>query len=161
MSYIWVKRILETLTDLHRFDTTRIWKFVFETPHVCPSVSIYIWICTSQAPETWNGFYSYSVFKSLFAIRLCPENIKILKIYIFWVIMYCGPFKVNRSFAGICRLHLQNRQRDQARNHHQAGSKYISPKRPLTFNLLHGIISQKTELFVTTTVRISNPAWRF
>jgi hypothetical protein len=31
-------------------------------------------------------------------------------------------------------------------------------KRRLTFNGLHGVISQKIELFITTAVRTSNPA---
>jgi hypothetical protein len=35
--------------------------------------------------------------------------------------------------------------------------RYISPKRRLTFNGLHGIISQKIELLITTAVRTSNP----
>jgi hypothetical protein len=34
---------------------------------------------------------------------------------------------------------------------------HVSPKRSLTFNRLHGIISQKKVLFITTAVRTSNP----
>jgi hypothetical protein len=37
--------------------------------------------------------------------------------------------------------------------------RYVSPKRLLTFNELHGVISQKTELFITTGVRTSSPAF--
>jgi hypothetical protein len=33
----------------------------------------------------------------------------------------------------------------------------VPPKRRLTFNGLHGVISQKIELFITTAVRTSNP----
>jgi hypothetical protein len=33
-----------------------------------------------------------------------------------------------------------------------------SPKRLLTFNRLHGVISQKIELFIPTSVRTSDPA---
>jgi hypothetical protein len=33
----------------------------------------------------------------------------------------------------------------------------VPPKRRLTFNRLHGIISQKTVFFITTAVRTSNP----
>jgi hypothetical protein len=33
-------------------------------------------------------------------------------------------------------------------------------KRWLTFNSLHGVISQKIEFFITTAVRTSNPTWK-
>jgi hypothetical protein len=33
----------------------------------------------------------------------------------------------------------------------------VLPKRRLTLTELHGVISQKTELFITTAVRTSNP----
>jgi hypothetical protein len=39
--------------------------------------------------------------------------------------------------------------------------RYISPKSELTFNGAHGVISQKTELLITTAVRTSNPATTF
>jgi hypothetical protein len=35
--------------------------------------------------------------------------------------------------------------------------QYVPPKRRLTLNGLHGVISQKIVLFTTTTVRTSNP----
>jgi hypothetical protein len=37
--------------------------------------------------------------------------------------------------------------------------RYVPPKRQLTFNGLHGVISQKTVLFITTAVRTSNPTF--
>jgi hypothetical protein len=36
--------------------------------------------------------------------------------------------------------------------------QYIPPKRELTFNGLHYVVSQKVVLFITTSVRTSNPA---
>jgi hypothetical protein len=36
------------------------------------------------------------------------------------------------------------------------GRRHVPPKRRLTFNGLHGYISQKTEFFITTAVRTSN-----
>jgi hypothetical protein len=33
----------------------------------------------------------------------------------------------------------------------------VPPKRPFVFNGIHGVISQKTELFITIVVRTSNP----
>jgi hypothetical protein len=35
--------------------------------------------------------------------------------------------------------------------------RYVPPKRPLTLNGLHGVISQKMILFITTAVKTSNP----
>jgi hypothetical protein len=35
--------------------------------------------------------------------------------------------------------------------------RYVPPKRRLTFTGLHGVISQKTELFITAAARTSNP----
>jgi hypothetical protein len=36
--------------------------------------------------------------------------------------------------------------------------RYVPPKRPLTLNGLHGVISQRMVLFITTAVKTSNPA---
>jgi hypothetical protein len=36
--------------------------------------------------------------------------------------------------------------------------RFVIPIHRLAFNGLHGVISQKTELFITTAVRTSNPA---
>jgi hypothetical protein len=38
---------------------------------------------------------------------------------------------------------------------------HILPKRRLTFNGLHGVISHKAEPFITTAVRTSNPTKLF
>jgi hypothetical protein len=38
--------------------------------------------------------------------------------------------------------------------------RYVPPKRRLTFNGLHDVISQKVVLFITTAVRTSNPTWK-
>jgi hypothetical protein len=35
--------------------------------------------------------------------------------------------------------------------------RYVPPRRRVTFNGLHGVISQKTEFFITTAIRTSNP----
>jgi hypothetical protein len=41
----------------------------------------------------------------------------------------------------------------------EAGGDIFFPKSRLTFTGLHGVISQKIVLFITTAVRTSNPAW--
>jgi hypothetical protein len=35
--------------------------------------------------------------------------------------------------------------------------RHVSSKRPLTFNGLHGVVSQKIEFFITTAMKTSNP----
>jgi hypothetical protein len=37
--------------------------------------------------------------------------------------------------------------------------RYVSPKRRLKLDGLHGVISQKMILFITSTVKTSNPTW--
>jgi hypothetical protein len=82
----------------------------------------------------------------------------------------CTPLKVNRRFGGTFRLQLEvGEQAMQETSMKQVVSItlliirpwrwrwHVPPKRPLTFNGLHGVISQKMELFITTAVRTSNP----
>jgi hypothetical protein len=40
---------------------------------------------------------------------------------------------------------------------HPASRRYVPPKRRLKLNVLHGAISQKMILFITTAVKTSNP----
>jgi hypothetical protein len=74
-----------------------------------------------------------------------------------WDMTPCSPLKFNRRFGGTC-LHLHLRRISQARNQlEQATSiwrrkQHIPPK-----HLLHGVISRKTEHFITTDVRTSDP----
>jgi hypothetical protein len=42
---------------------------------------------------------------------------------IFWDITPFSSMNVNRSFGGTCRLHLEGRKINQARNHGDAGSR--------------------------------------
>jgi hypothetical protein len=82
-----------------------------------------------------------------------------------------GIMKVNWSFGGTFCLHFQSQRISHARYYHEAGSnqscllsasylflvllilwpwglrRHLPPKHRLTFNGLHGIISQKIELF--------------
>jgi hypothetical protein len=76
--------------------------------------------------------------------------------------LLCRMFQINRCFWGTCRLHLQCRRINvPKKKQRESGSKqssawfillswrwrrHISPKRRLTFNGLHDVISQKTEL---------------
>jgi hypothetical protein len=75
----------------------------------------------------------------------------VMKSSIFWDITPYSPLKVNRRLGGTCRLHLQGRRINQARNKREADSKqslrHLPTKRRFTFNGLHGVISQMIELF--------------
>jgi hypothetical protein len=82
----------------------------------------------------------------------------VMKSSVFWDITPCGPLKVNRHFGGTFRLHLHGRRISQARNQHESKwqaerilrpwrRQHVPPKRRLTFNRLHGVISQKIAHF--------------
>jgi hypothetical protein len=77
------------------------------------------------------------------------------KCIIFWDMMPCSPLSFNRRFGGhiasIFRVEEIGSANQQARRWH------ILPKGPLKLNGLHGIISQKMTLFITTAVKTSNP----
>jgi hypothetical protein len=60
------------------------------------------------------------------------------------------PLKVNLRFAEICRLHLQDWRVTSMK-------QVTSSKCRSTFNVLHGILYQMTELLMITAVRISKP----
>jgi hypothetical protein len=77
---------------------------------------------------------------------------------IFWDITPCSPLKVNRRFGGTYRTHLQGRRIRRARNQRESRWQAVPPKRRLTFNELHGVISQKIALF--TLIIVSESIWR-
>jgi hypothetical protein len=79
----------------------------------------------------------------------------VYKSTIFWDITPFSPLSVNRHFGGTCwflaeLIFLSWRWR-----------RYVTPKRRLTLNGLHSVISQKIVLFTTTAVRTSNPSKLF
>jgi hypothetical protein len=78
-----------------------------------------------------------------------------------------SPLKTNRRFEGTYLLHLHGLSVSQVRNQHGAGVKQrfllgllfsreqrrqVPPKRYLTFNWVHGIISQKSDRFIFTKI---------
>jgi hypothetical protein len=89
--------------------------------------------------------------------------------------MPCSLLKVNWRLRGTYRLHLQGRKISRERNQSSAfhcfhagfllslffrpwrWRRHVPPKRQLTLNGQHGVISQKVVLFITTAVRTSNP----
>jgi hypothetical protein len=105
-----------------------------------------------------------------------------LKNSVLWDITPCSPLKVNRSFGTTCRLHLQCRRISQARNQHEAGSKHslkstgcqfqagfffgyssnlameatCCSETSVYFQWTHGVLSQKIQHSITTSVRTPN-----
>jgi hypothetical protein len=87
----------------------------------------------------------------------------------FWDITPCSPLKVNWCFGGTCHLYLHGQRKASSAcylvhagfvlglffNPEAGGDMFLWNW--LTFNRLHGVISQKIELFITTSVRTSNP----
>jgi hypothetical protein len=49
---------------------------------------------------------------------------------------------------------MELREKQTAPNQREAGTKHFN------FNGLLGVISQKINLFITTALRTSNPAWK-
>jgi hypothetical protein len=78
-----------------------------------------------------------------------------MKSIVFWDITPCSLLKVNRHFGGTYRLHLRGRKICRARN--QRESRWQTEPFQRAFNSLHGVISQKIVLFITTAVITSNP----
>jgi hypothetical protein len=65
---------------------------------------------------------------------------------LFWDITPYSPLKANWRFGGTFRPPRLG---------------YVPPKRQLTLSVLHGVVYQKIELFITTAVRTSDPTRRY
>jgi hypothetical protein len=88
---------------------------------------------------------------------------------IFWVMASCSPSGFNRRFGRTYRLHLQGRINKFGKNQQASWfllnlfirpwrwRRYVPPKRRLKLGGIHGAISQKMILFITTAVKTSNP----
>jgi hypothetical protein len=84
----------------------------------------------------------------------------------YWTIAPCSLLKVRWRFGGTYRLYLQGRisrtryKRENRLLARLIGScrrrRHVPPKHRLTFNGLHGGISQTIVLFITTAVRNSD-----
>jgi hypothetical protein len=70
----------------------------------------------------------------------------VMKSINFWDITPCSPLSVNRRFGGTYRLHIQGRRNKLSKK--SASKRVVHPKRRLTLNRLHGVISKKLILFL-------------
>jgi hypothetical protein len=97
--------------------------------------------------DKWNKICHIAGFEVLTAV--------IVKSSAFWDITPCSPLKDNRRCGGTYRLHLQGQRINSASCWFLAWlilrlwrrKRYVPRKRRFAFNGLHGITSQKTELF--------------
>jgi hypothetical protein len=107
-------------------------------------------------------FVGYGIYRIFSLVQYPEQNTMFQKLHLFlkspilWDITPCSPLKVNWSFGRLCCLRLQVRRISQASNERE-NIWQVSPKSGLSFNGLHGVISQEIELFNTTAVRTSNP----
>jgi hypothetical protein len=131
-----------------------------------------VMICIARWAQ-WGGLVSDTAvnqdsFPSQYAFQA-----RMMKRSAFWDIMLCDLLKVNQHSRGKCHFHLQCWRVRQARNQYEAGSRLLllclaysstmnmesmySSEHWLTLNGILGVISQKIEILVTATVRISYP----
>jgi hypothetical protein len=76
-----------------------------------------------------------------------------IKSSVFWDIQPCTPVKINQCFEETYCLHLQGSILSRARNRYEAESKQYK----FPFGRLHGVMFRKTEIFITTGLKTSNP----
>jgi hypothetical protein len=98
--------------------------------------------------------------------EVSKENKGCFKSSVFWDRTSCSPLKATRRFGTAYGVHVQGR-RIRKRYHRESRWQclffdpkvrcYVALKRRLTVNGLHGVISQKIVLFITTAVRKLNP----
>jgi hypothetical protein len=110
----------------------------------CRSSRIQIIKLCLTSGDTCHDWPSYKTFHTTINTNVATSNatwklVSTLKSSVFCNVMPCSLLKVNWCYRGGWKQHLRLK-------HH------------LTFNGLHGIISQKIEVFITTTVRTSNLA---
>jgi hypothetical protein len=88
---------------------------------------------------------------------VCTNSV--FKNFIFWDIMLCVPLKVTRRFRESAAFNFGNAKYpgfflDLTISPLRSWRR-VPPKRRLTSNALRCVVSQKTDLFITTAVRIS------
>jgi hypothetical protein len=115
-------------------------------------------------------FYSYNVLLWLNCLHLdvcsCTKKLKtntIIRDSIFWAISPYSPLKVNRHFGETCLQSLLATCFTLASGLAYSSTLKMeatySSETSIDFQDVHGVISQKIDLFLTTAVRTSNPIY--
>jgi hypothetical protein len=142
-----------------------------EWPSVCREIPVSAdkMFSASNKPAQWTLFSFLVISDNSVHIVDLRLSQRWLMNSSFCDITPCIPLKVNQHFGGICRLHLQvwriSWVRNQRENSWQAEAGFslglvldledgggIPPKHRLTCNELHGVISQKIEIFFMYTL---------
>jgi hypothetical protein len=136
---------------------------------VCPFIRTHIYL-GALPPEVphWSTPHD-RVFTSQCSRSQLWLTLIIIKNTTFWDITPCSPLKVNRRFqrnisppsSGSKKLCVPRWFLTRLILRPLSRRRHVPPKRRLTFNGLHCVISQKIELFLTTAVRTSNPTWLY
>jgi hypothetical protein len=123
-------------------------------------ISLYLVLCYNNPSKIWTS--GKSQVGPYLTMETSQHNIGfevlttiVTNNSIFWDITLCSPLKINLRSRGICYLHLQGIMLPTSRwflawfiLRSWQWRRQIRPKRQLTFNELHGVISQKTEYFI-------------
>jgi hypothetical protein len=70
--------------------------------------------------HTWTKRSILQIFLAYLRVGFEVLTAVVMKSSIFWDITPCSPLKVNRSFGGTCRFHLQGRKISLARNQRES-----------------------------------------
>jgi hypothetical protein len=144
--------------------------FLYVSIRVCPLATTAVCICAQKLyfsmhpSQQWvhqNTFPATAT--KLTVLRTVGFEVLtavVMKSSIFWDTKQCSAFKFNRHFWGIFRLRLQGRRINcfvaSLILRHRRWRSHFSPKRRLTFNGLHGGISQNIELFIQNVFLLEN-----
>jgi hypothetical protein len=99
------------------------------------------------------------IAETMKSIQRVLRNKIVKKSSVFWDVTIRSALKVSQRFGGTCHLHFQGQRVKQVRNLYEAGSMHVPLKCQLTYNRLHGALSQMIELFITVAVTTSNPLY--
>jgi hypothetical protein len=106
------------------------------------------WLCWREQAAV---YLTYRLLQWSLVLYECVESevltAVVMKSRIFWDINPCSPLKVKRHFGETYRLHLQH-QISWVKCQRESRWQTVPPKRWLTFNGLHDIMSQKIAILL-------------
>jgi hypothetical protein len=162
MRFCYVQEILSH--DSHSNFRRKMCNCLLVQCHSCPIWPLVLRINLTNTPNKQSPYLRKILYRYLVDDSHIHKTNLYSKSNIFWNITPCCPLKVNRRFGRTYRLccraawHLRSRCfLAQLILRPWGWRRYVRTKRRLTFNGLHGVISQKIVLFITTAVRTSNP----